>query len=57
MSLRHAWAFLTRLPGGAHPADERELESVRVSVLGKKLRKGNTYRYRDFVYRPYRPRP
>lgn len=25
MSLRHAWAFLTRLPGGAHPADERGL--------------------------------
>ena len=25
MSLRHAWAFLTRLPGGAHPADERAL--------------------------------
>lgn len=25
MSLRHAWAFLTRLPGGAHPAGEREL--------------------------------
>lgn len=25
MSIRHAWAFLTRLPGGAHPADEREL--------------------------------
>ena len=25
MSLRHAWSFLTRLPGGAHPADEREL--------------------------------
>ena len=25
MSFRHAWAFLTRLPGGAHPADERAL--------------------------------
>ena len=25
MSLRHAWAFLTRLPGGDHPADERAL--------------------------------
>lgn len=25
MSIRHAWAFLTRLPGGAHPADDREL--------------------------------
>lgn len=25
MSLRHAWAFLTRLPGGAHPADDRAL--------------------------------
>jgi len=25
MSIRHAWAFLTRLPGGAHPAGEREL--------------------------------
>ena len=25
MSIRHAWSFLTRLPGGAHPADEREL--------------------------------
>ncbi len=25
MSLRRAWAFLTRLPGGAHPADEQEL--------------------------------
>ena len=25
MSFRHAWAFLTRLPGGAHPADERGL--------------------------------
>ena len=25
MSLRRAWAFLTRLPGGAHPGDEREL--------------------------------
>ena len=25
MSLRRAWAFLTRLPGGAHPRDDREL--------------------------------
>lgn len=25
MSIRHAWAFLTRLPGGAHPAGDREL--------------------------------
>lgn len=25
MSARHAWAFLTRLPGGAHPDGEREL--------------------------------
>ncbi len=25
MSLRRAWAFLTRLPGGAHPGDDREL--------------------------------
>lgn len=25
MSLRHAWAFLTRLPGGAHPDDELNL--------------------------------
>lgn len=25
MSVRHAWAFLTRLPGGSHPADERGL--------------------------------
>ena len=25
MSLRWAWAFLTRLPGGAHPGDDREL--------------------------------
>ncbi len=25
MSIRHAWAFLTRLPGGAHPADDRQL--------------------------------
>lgn len=25
MSFRHAWSFLTRLPGGGHPADEREL--------------------------------
>lgn len=25
MSLRGAWAFLTRLPGGAHPGDDREL--------------------------------
>ncbi len=25
MSLRHAWAFLTRLPGGAHPDDESGL--------------------------------
>ena len=25
MSLRAAWAFLTRLPGGAHPGDDREL--------------------------------
>ncbi len=25
MSLRWAWAFLTRLPGGAHPGDGREL--------------------------------
>ena len=25
MSFRHAWAFLTRLPGGAHPADARQL--------------------------------
>ncbi|MEM8706403.1 MAG: adenosylcobinamide-GDP ribazoletransferase [Actinomycetota bacterium] len=25
MSFRHAWAFLTRLPGGAHPDDERAL--------------------------------
>ena len=25
MSLRRAWAFLTRLPGGAHPAGNREL--------------------------------
>ncbi|MEM9465572.1 MAG: adenosylcobinamide-GDP ribazoletransferase [Actinomycetota bacterium] len=25
MSIRHAWAFLTRLPGGAHPADDRAL--------------------------------
>ncbi len=25
MSLRYAWAFLTRLPGGAHPAAERDL--------------------------------
>ena len=24
MSLRRAWAFLTRLPGGAHPGDDRE---------------------------------
>ena len=25
MSLRRAWAFLTRLPGGAHPGSDREL--------------------------------
>ena len=25
MSLLRAWAFLTRLPGGAHPRGEREL--------------------------------
>ena len=25
MSLRYAWAFLTRLPGGAHPPTERDL--------------------------------
>lgn len=25
MSVRHAWAFLTRLPGGSHPADGRAL--------------------------------
>ena len=25
MGLRRAWAFLTRLPGGAHPRNEREL--------------------------------
>ena len=25
MSLRWAWAFLTRLPGGAHPGDDRDL--------------------------------
>ena len=25
VSLRRAWAFLTRLPGGAHPGDDREL--------------------------------
>ena len=25
MSVRRAWAFLTRLPGGAHPRDDREL--------------------------------
>jgi len=25
MSIRHAWSFLTRLPGGTHPADERGL--------------------------------
>ena len=25
MSLRYAWAFLTRLPGGAHPSTERDL--------------------------------
>ena len=25
MSLRRAWAFLTRLPGGAHPRNDREL--------------------------------
>ena len=25
MSLRRAWAFLTRLPGGAHPTGDREL--------------------------------
>lgn len=25
IALRHAWAFLTRLPGGAHPADERAI--------------------------------
>ena len=25
MSLRYAWAFLTRLPGGAHPPAERDL--------------------------------
>ncbi len=25
MSPRRAWAFLTRLPGGAHPSDDREL--------------------------------
>ena len=25
MSFRRAWAFLTRLPGGAHPGDESEL--------------------------------
>lgn len=25
MSIRHAWAFLTRLPGGTHPANERGL--------------------------------
>lgn len=25
MSFLHAWAFLTRLPGGAHPTDERGL--------------------------------
>ncbi len=25
MSLRYAWAFLTRLPGGAHPTTERDL--------------------------------
>ena len=25
MSVRHAWAFLTRLPGGAHPIDDRAL--------------------------------
>ena len=25
MSLRRAWALLTRLPGGAHPRDDREL--------------------------------
>ena len=25
MSLRRAWAFLTRLPGGAHPGTDREL--------------------------------
>ena len=25
MSLRYAWAFLTRLPGGAHPSTDRDL--------------------------------
>ena len=25
MSIRHAWAFLTRLPGGTHPANEQGL--------------------------------
>ena len=28
MSLRYAWAFLTRLPGGAHPSTERDLDRI-----------------------------